>query len=155
MQKPADGDVDVHPLGSLPDHKREEHKVVIVDPDLVAVFQMGHNGVCEDLVRSMVRKHGIIVERDLVELVVEQRPYRGVCHHKVSTLTCNRCDLNTHSRSHYSRGPMFAGRALPEWHCVLSGECSSTRTHLSWQSRGQASRTKETRHHCWQALASL
>jgi hypothetical protein len=84
MQKPAHGNLDVQLLGSLPKHKREEHKVIVVHPDVIAVSQMGHNRICESLVRFAIRRHGVQVELDFVELVVEQWPDRGICHRSIN-----------------------------------------------------------------------
>lgn len=62
--------------------------MVIVHPDVIAVFEMWHDRVCEDLVCFAVRHHGAVVERDFVKLIVEQRPDGGVCERSVSICSC-------------------------------------------------------------------
>lgn len=85
MQEPAGGDVDMHLLGPLSQHEWQQHEVVVMHPDVIAVLEVRHDGICKGLVRFTVRKHGVVVEADLIELVVEQRPDRRICGHSIST----------------------------------------------------------------------
>ena len=93
MQEPANGDVDVHLLSSLSQHEWEEHEVIVVHPDVITVFEVRHYRVCEDLVRFAVCQHGVVVEGDLVELVVKQRPDGGVYGCSVSTQSGRRAGV--------------------------------------------------------------
>lgn len=63
VQEPADGDVDVHLLSPLSQHERQEHEVVVVHTDVIAVFEVRHYRVYQDLVCSAVCQHGVVVER--------------------------------------------------------------------------------------------
>jgi hypothetical protein len=85
VQKPAHGDFDVQLLGSLPKHEREEHEMIVMHPDMITISQMGQDCVGESFVRFAIRRHGVQVEADSVELVVKQWPDCGIYHQPIST----------------------------------------------------------------------
>lgn len=74
VEKPTNADFEVQGCGPLPKHEWEQHEMVVVHPDLIAVLEVARHGVCESLVRFAIGSHVAVVERHLVGLVVEQWP---------------------------------------------------------------------------------
>lgn len=57
---------------------RQEHEVVVVDPDHVVVGYDGGNFVGKEAVSLVVGHPGVFVKVDLARVVVEKRPENGV-----------------------------------------------------------------------------
>lgn len=64
-------------LQSLAQEPRKQHEVIVVDPDQRVLGGFFDNGVCEDLVDSLVGAPWGIFE-DHPGLIVEDRPENGV-----------------------------------------------------------------------------
>lgn len=77
MQREANRTLPAHLLQSLPDEPREQHEVIVVDPDQRVLGDFVDNGVCEDLVDSLVGTPRGIFE-DHPGLVVQNWPENGV-----------------------------------------------------------------------------
>lgn len=78
MQREPDGTPLALLREPLAQEAREEHEMVVVDPDEVASFGGGGDDVGEDAVYLFIRLPGGIFEVD-AGLVVEDWPEDGVC----------------------------------------------------------------------------
>lgn len=75
-------EADLHILSAranlLAEHLRQQHQVVVVDPDEVSVLYLLGDGLGEETVRFLVGFPGGLVERDLAGVVVKERPQDGI-----------------------------------------------------------------------------
>ena len=59
---------------SLPEHSWEEHEMVVVYPDQIAVLHCLCDAFSEQLIRISVRYPRVFVEANLARMVMEQGP---------------------------------------------------------------------------------
>lgn len=74
MEEEADADVLLGVANLLAEHLGEEHEVVVVDPDEVAVLDVFDDGLGEEAVDFLVGAPGGLVEGDLTGMIVEEGP---------------------------------------------------------------------------------
>lgn len=78
MQEEADLDVLLLAPYFLPQQSWEQHEMVIVYPDQIAILHILGNGLREEFVRLSVRVPGIFRKRYLARMIMEQWPENGV-----------------------------------------------------------------------------
>ena len=73
----------LHVLGLVTElfaqHRRQQHQVIVVNPDEVVVLNMLCKLFGEDAVRIAICNPSVLVKADLTGMVVEKRPQDGVC----------------------------------------------------------------------------
>lgn len=74
VQEEAELDVLLGRANLLAEHGRQEHQVVIVDPDEIVVLHVCGNSLGEEAVGLGVCIPGRLVEGDLTRVVMEKRP---------------------------------------------------------------------------------
>lgn len=79
MKEKANFDVLFRVANFFAEHLREEHQVVIMDPDEIAVLNVLDDGFGEKTVDFLVGGPGGLVKGDLTRMVVEKRPKDRVC----------------------------------------------------------------------------
>lgn len=62
----------------LAEHGREQHQMVIMDPNEVVVLNVGRDSLGEETVRFGVGVPGRLVKRDFTGMVVEEGPHDGI-----------------------------------------------------------------------------
>ena len=101
----------------LPHQPRDERKLIVVDPDQIARLVLVNDCVREPPVHSLVRVPAFCRERQLVQLVVEQRPQDAVRKAVVVALNLGRGQLY---RNCPQRGQAFAQDLALIW-CEAPG----------------------------------
>lgn len=71
MQEPTNLDV---LLGNLSEHGGQQHQMIILDPDKIAILDNLSNGFSKQAIDLLICLPPFFVERDLSRMVVEKRP---------------------------------------------------------------------------------
>lgn len=79
VEEPADFHIDLLDVGQVTKHSREEHQVVVMDPDNVASLQLLDEAVGKQLVDLLVGGPDGFIKSRLTRMIVEQRPQDFVC----------------------------------------------------------------------------
>ena len=74
MQEEANLDILLGVPNFLPEHLREKHQMIIVDPDQVAIPNFFRDGSGEKAVCFFVRFPGGFIEGNFAGVIVEKRP---------------------------------------------------------------------------------
>jgi hypothetical protein len=85
VEEEANLDVLLGVANLLAEHLGEQHQVIVVNPDQVAVLHILDNGLGEQPVDFSVRAPRRLVEGDLARVIMEQGPKDGVCHTSINT----------------------------------------------------------------------
>lgn len=85
VQEPTNVDIDVHVTSPLPQKQRQEHQMVIMDPDAVSVLHTSCDRGGKCLVCFLIGSRCGSVEQHFVKLMVKQRPDRRICRIRFST----------------------------------------------------------------------
>lgn len=78
VEEEPDLDVDLGISDLLPEHLGQQHQVVIMDPNQVAVAHLFRDGFGEKPVGFFVGLPGGFVKGDFAGVVVEERPQDGI-----------------------------------------------------------------------------
>ena len=84
VEEEADADVLLGVANLLAQHLGEEHEVVVVHPDQVAVLDVLDDRLGEEAVDFLVCGPSCLVKCDLTRVVMEERPEDGICESKGS-----------------------------------------------------------------------
>lgn len=79
VQEEADLDILLAITNLLTQHFRQQHEMVVMHPDQIAVLDFLRDGLCEKAICLLVSFPGRFVKGDFTGVVVEQRPENGVC----------------------------------------------------------------------------
>lgn len=61
-----------------------------MDPDMITVPELAHDGIRKGLICFSIGVHGVVIEASFVELVMEKRPERGIFEESVSMTLSNK-----------------------------------------------------------------
>lgn len=84
MEEEADLDILLAIADLLTQHLREEHQVIIMHPDQVAILNFLRNRFGEKTVGLLVCFPGGLVKGNLTGMVMEEGPENGVCEQWIS-----------------------------------------------------------------------
>lgn len=87
MQEESDLDILLAITDLLAQHLRQQHEMVIMHPDQIAILDFLRDGLCEKAICLLVSFPGRFVEGDFAGVVVEQRPENRVCSGRSAQLT--------------------------------------------------------------------
>lgn len=79
MQEEANRD-SFSALGScFVQHLRQEHQVIVMDPDEISIFDVGRQFLSKTLIDGLVSFPFFLSEANCIGLIMQQWPKRGVC----------------------------------------------------------------------------
>lgn len=74
MKEEADLDVLLGLPNFLAQHLRQQHEMIVVDPDQIPILSLARNSPGKEPVRIPIRIPRRLIEGDLTRVVVEERP---------------------------------------------------------------------------------